>query len=61
MDQVGDLLVPNLTIAMLDALDRMYPERCAEPSDTERDLWIKVGRRQVVRFLREQFNRQLTG
>ena len=61
MDLDEDVLVPNLTQLLLDALNNLYPEHCADPSSPEREIWIKVGERKVVRFLQEQFNRQLTG
>lgn len=59
VDEEGS--VPNVTELLLDALDKLYPERCADPQDTEREIWIKVGQRRVVTFLQEQFSRQLTG
>lgn len=61
MDQSDDIFVPGLSQALLDALDRLHPERCPDTSDTDREIWVKVGQRKVVRFLHEQFKRQLTG
>lgn len=54
-------LVPNLTQPLVDYLDSLYPEHCADSSSPDREIWIKVGERKVIRFLIEQFNRQLTG
>jgi len=38
---------------LIDELDAMYPERCPDPNLSEREIWIAVGRREVVRFLLE--------
>jgi hypothetical protein len=36
---------------LLRMLDEAYPERCPDPKASDRDIWIAVGQRQVVRFL----------
>jgi hypothetical protein len=36
---------------MIQWLNELYPERCADPEDTEREIWMKVGERRVVRSL----------
>lgn len=59
MDQSDDLIVTDVSMPLLEALDRIYPERCADPKDSERDIWIKVGERRLVVFLHEQYKRQL--
>lgn len=51
--------MPDRTIHRLPAdadelirlLDAAFPERCPDPSMSDRDIWIAVGKRQVVRFL----------
>ena len=49
---------PTVPEALLRELDRRFPERCPDPKDSDREIWIEVGRRQVVRFLLKQFEIQ---
>ena len=49
---------PTVPEALLKELDRLFPERCPVPDLSEREVWIKVGQRQVVRFLLKQFEIQ---
>jgi hypothetical protein len=32
-------------------LDRRFPERCPDPRDTDREVWMKAGERRVVAWL----------
>jgi hypothetical protein len=34
----------------------MYPHRCPDPKDPEREIWMKAGERRVVDVLRSKFN-----
>lgn len=38
---------------LVDMLDELYPERCADPADPEREVWMKAGERRLVRRLLE--------
>jgi hypothetical protein len=49
---------PHVSIELLEALDRLFPERCPDPSWADRDIWRKTGNREVVRFLRAKFDEQ---
>ena len=49
---------PTIPQPLLDDLNQRYPERSAELSWSDREVWIKAGERRVVRFLNEQFKRQ---
>lgn len=42
-------LVPE---ELLDALDAIFPERCPDPAMDDRRIWMEVGKREVVRYLR---------
>ena len=53
----NELKLPPLDQALIEALDRMYPERCPDPSWNEREIWIRVGERRVVRRLQEELRR----
>lgn len=50
MDQFTNL--PDDVDRLIDLLDERFPERCPDPGDSERSIWIAVGARQVVRMLR---------
>lgn len=43
--------LPVYTVDLIDMLDEMYPEQSANPKDSEREIWIKVGKRELVRAL----------
>jgi hypothetical protein len=46
-----DDLFPPLDEALLKRLDEIYPEACPDPDDTDREIWLAVGARQLVRML----------
>ena len=54
---MGDLY-PPIDEALLKKLDEVYPESCADPAASEREIWIAVGARQVVRMLRAVYLEQ---
>ncbi|MBU4567005.1 MAG: hypothetical protein KKE29_19995 [Proteobacteria bacterium] len=45
--------IPTPDPALVEALDRLYPDKCPDPKDSERQIWIKVGQRSVVRKLQQ--------
>lgn len=49
---------PEVSQALIDELDRLFPEACPNLSDPERSIWFKVGQRDVVRFLKQKFIEQ---
>lgn len=40
--------VPPLDRLTIEFMDRRFPERCPNPSDTEREIWMKAGERRAV-------------
>ena len=54
---MGDLY-PPIDEALLKKLDEVYPESCADPAASEREIWMAVGARQVVRMLRAVYLEQ---
>ena len=46
-----DDLFPPIDEALLKKLDETHPEACPDPSATEREIWMQVGARQLVRML----------
>ena len=47
-----DYTVLPLTIPeFIEWLDNLYPERCPDINDSEREIWMKAGERRLVRSL----------
>jgi len=53
-----DDLFPPIDEALVKKLDEVYPESCPDPSLSEREIWMAVGARQVVRMLRAVYLEQ---
>ena len=45
-------IIPSFSYDFLEFLDSIYPDRCPNPSMSDRDIWIKVGQRSVVNYLK---------
>lgn len=59
----GDLpgvRLPNLTVELVEALERFFPDRCPDPEKTDRDVHMIMGEQKVVRFIRAEFEAQLS-
>lgn len=50
--------VPHIPEDLLKHLENAYPERCAELSWSEREIFVKAGQRQLVNFLRRTYEKQ---
>ncbi len=50
---------PFISDALMKALDERFPEASPSVSATEREIWIAVGRRDLVRFLKQKHKSQL--
>jgi hypothetical protein len=55
---MNDIKLPYLESDLVQALDKLFPEKCPDPRMSERDIWIYVGKRQLVQFIKEQHERQ---
>jgi hypothetical protein len=53
-----DDLFPPIDEALVKKLDEVYPESCPDPAASEREIWMAVGARQVVRMLRAVYLEQ---
>ena len=53
-----DDLFPPIDEALIKKLDEVYPESCADPAFSDREIWMAVGCRQVVRMLRAVYLEQ---
>lgn len=50
--------LPSIPEDLVKALDLAFPERCPEPEWSDRDIWMRVGERRVIRFLLRKFKEQ---
>ena len=41
-------MAPQTVGELVDLLDRLYPNRCPDLHDTDREIWYSVGQRSVV-------------
>jgi hypothetical protein len=49
---------PPISQALLDYLDKTFPDKCPGEEVADRQVWINVGSVRVVRHLRSVHNRQ---
>lgn len=42
---------PVITEALIEELNKRWPEQCAELRMTDREVWFAAGARSVIRFL----------
>jgi hypothetical protein len=52
MKRTPSTIPPPIDPATVEWLDALFPERCPDPADSERAVWMAVGARQVVRKIR---------
>lgn len=50
---------PAVPEPLLKELERLFPDRCPSPDWSSRKIWMEVGKRSVVKFLRERFDHQI--
>lgn len=53
MDQL-----PYVDIKLLEYLELLYPDKCPDPSMSDRELWQTCGAVQLVRHLRSVYQEQ---
>lgn len=49
--------LPGTTDALVEALDALFPARCPSPDQTDRDIWMYAGKRQLVEYIALQHQR----
>ncbi len=47
--------IPVITEEMIDYLDKLFPDKCADLKDTDKEIFYKSGQRSVV----NQFKRTI--
>ena len=51
--------IPSFTAEQVEYLNAVWPEKCPEKSHTDREIWIAVGARSVVRNINSLYNAQV--
>lgn len=46
--------LPDTVDGMIDMLDRAFPDKCPALAMSDREIWMAVGARRVVEFLRSR-------
>lgn len=49
---------PTIHQPTVEYMETVFPERSPDPSDSEREVWMKAGERRAVRHLRNLLNKQ---
>lgn len=49
---------PRISKELMEALHALFPERTPELSWTDREIWVRVGERRVVRTLQRIYDEQ---
>jgi len=44
---------PPVSPQLVERLSKVFPDQCPEPAYSDREIWMAVGRAQVVRKLRQ--------
>ena len=52
-------LMPLISESLLKRLESLFPDKCPDLTNTEKDVWFKSGQVSVIRFLRQTYNEQL--
>jgi hypothetical protein len=50
--------IPPLGKDLIQALDERIPERCPDPTWSEREIWMYSGKRELVNFLIKELKEQ---
>lgn len=62
---MDELKLPYVEEGLLDYLQRLFPDLCPEPSQSEREIWMNRGAVGVIRHLKllleQQRENMLTG
>jgi hypothetical protein len=52
--------LPTYSVDLVNKLDQDYPDKCPDPKDSDREIWMKAGERRLVTRLLVLMNRRET-
>ncbi len=54
-----EIVLPALSQELINKLDKLFPDKCPLLTDSDRDIWYKVGQRSVINYLQQTYDQQL--
>jgi len=54
----GAIVFPPINKELIETLEEVFPERCPNKSQTDREIWIYSGKRELVRYLKSVYEHQ---
>ena len=54
-----EIVLPALSQDLINKLDKLFPDKCPLLTDTDREIWFKVGQRSVINYLQQTYDEQL--
>jgi hypothetical protein len=54
-----EIILPALSQDLINKLDKLFPDKCPLLTDSDRDVWFKVGQRSVINYLQQTYDEQL--
>ena len=58
-EAIEEIVLPALSQDLINKLDKLFPDKCPLLTDTEREVWYKVGQRSVINYLQQTYDDQL--
>lgn len=54
-----EIALPVLSESLIVRLEMLFPDKCPDLTEEQKDVWFKSGQVSVIRFLRQTYNEQL--
>ena len=54
-----EIVLPVLSESLVVRLEMLFPDKCPDLTEEQKDVWFKSGQVSVIRFLRQTYNEQL--
>ena len=54
-----EIVLPALSQDLINKLDKLFPDKCPLLTDSDRNVWFKVGQRSVIDYLQQTYDEQL--
>ena len=53
-------VIPQDAKTFIEALDKVYPERCPKLDQNDREIWMYAGKRELIRQMKQKLELQLS-
>ena len=54
-----EIVLPALSQELINKLDKLFPDKCPLLTDSDLEVWYKVGQRSVINYLQQTYDDQL--